>query len=246
MVFLADIFLQKKRTVRILFFLIFFLLSQTSYAQKTMKLIYVYDPLCGWCYGFSPVIEAFVKKYQADFEVEVISGGMVTGDRIGPIGEVAPYIAWAYKDVENATGVKFGSNFLDHVLKKGTAIFTSLPASYALTAFKTLKPAEQLSFAARLQKAVYFDGFEPLDTGQYGLLAAEFGLQAANFLMAMQSPKNLAATHAEFAMSQKLGVRGFPTVFLKDLDTYYNLAKGAVSLKILEQNYLSVKSMLKR
>ena len=92
-----------------------------------IKLIYVYDALCGWCYGFSSVINQFAEKYENDLIFEVISGGMVTGGRIGPIGEVVGYISWAYKDVENATGIKFGNNFLNKTLKDGKAIFTSIP-----------------------------------------------------------------------------------------------------------------------
>ena len=101
-----------------------------------IKLIYVYDALCGWCYGFSPVIDQFAKKYKNDLTFEVISGGMVTGGRIGSIGEVAGYISWAYKDVENATGIKFGNNFLNKTLKDGKAIFTSIPPAIAMSVFK--------------------------------------------------------------------------------------------------------------
>ncbi len=60
--------------------------------MKKGKLIYVYDALCGWCYGFSPVISKIHKEYKDSLEFEVISGGMILGDRIGPIGEVASYI----------------------------------------------------------------------------------------------------------------------------------------------------------
>ena len=76
------------------------------------KLIYVYDALCGWCFGFSPVMSTFAKKYQSEIEVQVVSGGMIRGDRIGPIGEVAPYIKEAYKTVEDSTGITFGKAFL--------------------------------------------------------------------------------------------------------------------------------------
>lgn len=50
---------------------------------------------------------------------------MVVG-KVVPIGEVASYISWACKDVEKATGVKFGDGFLNDILKDGKAIFTSI------------------------------------------------------------------------------------------------------------------------
>ncbi|NJL75411.1 MAG: hypothetical protein HC892_10655 [Saprospiraceae bacterium] len=107
-------------------------------AQNTnrMKIIYVYDALCGWCYGFSPTMQEFHNKYQSELDFEVISGGMVTKDRIGPIGEVASYISWAYKEVERTTGVQFGTSFLQGVLKDGKAIFYFLSTHYCIICFQ--------------------------------------------------------------------------------------------------------------
>jgi hypothetical protein len=69
------------------------------------KIIYIYDALCGWCYGFSPVMQQLQEKYAGKLEFEVLSGGMIMGLRAGPIGEVAAYIEKAYPDVESETCV---------------------------------------------------------------------------------------------------------------------------------------------
>ena len=210
-----------------------------------MKIYYVYDALCGWCYGFSPVIQAFATKHAAEVEIEVVSGCMVKGDRIGPIGEVAPYIAWAYKDVENASGVQFGSNFLDITLKDGKAIFTSLPACLAMSAFKTLRPAEAVAFASRLQKGVYWEGREPMDTAHYGTMAAEFGLNSAAFIAQMQSPATLSLAQVDIALSNSMGVTGFPTVVAEVGGKRIAIARGFVDAKTLEANYQKAAKMLK-
>ena len=111
-----------------------------TYRQVCMDkptLLYVYDPLCGWCYGFSPVMQRLHETFHEQIQFEVLSGGMVLGDRAGPIGQVAPYISWAYKHVEERCGVKFGADFLEGVLKPGTAIFSSEKPCTALTVFKS-------------------------------------------------------------------------------------------------------------
>jgi len=41
------------------------------------KIIYVWDPMCGWCYGFEPQMEKFQEKYRDEYDFEVIIGGMV-------------------------------------------------------------------------------------------------------------------------------------------------------------------------
>jgi putative protein-disulfide isomerase len=170
------------------------------------RIIYVYDALCGWCYGFSPVISQLYTEHKTKIEFEVLSGGMITGDRIGPIGEVAPYIKWAYKDVENATGVKFGDHFLNEVLENGKAVFTSIPLGLSLTIFKEYYPERAIEFAADLQKAVYFDGLQPLDTNGFIPLFAKYGIGEQVVLSKMSSQVYLDKTQSEFLEVSKMGV----------------------------------------
>lgn len=204
-----------------------------------MKIIYAYDALCGWCYGFSPVIEQLAADHP-EVEFEVLSGGMVTGSRIGPIGTVAPYIKWAYKDVENATGVKFGEAFLKGVLEDGKAIFSSLKPGYALTVAKQLAPEKALAFAARLQKAVYFDGILPDHYASYGPLAADFGFDPAQFVEQMQDAAIQRKTEEEFARVANLGVRGFPTVFAAKEGKMTLIAHGFVPYETLKHRLESL------
>jgi putative protein-disulfide isomerase len=217
------------------------LISSCAQGQQTtqddMKLIYVYDALCGWCYGFSPVITAFHKNHREELDFEVLSGGMITGGRIGPIGEVAGYISQAYKDVERATGVTFGQNFLKDILEEGSAIFTSIPPAVALTVFKQHQPRQAVAFAARLQKAIYYDGIAPTDYEAYGQLAAEFGLDASSFVTEMKSNENLQLTREEFQRASGFGVTGFPTVLLQQNGRIVVLARGYVPLSRLEAAY---------
>ena len=202
-----------------------------------MKIIYVYDALCGWCYGFSPVMEKFYQDHRAEVSFEVMSGGMITGSRIGPIGEVAPYIKWAYKEVEQATGVTFGKGFLDDVLEEGTTVFTSVPLGVALSVFKSHRPEEAVLFAGALQKAVYYDGIAPQDAAAYAPLAEAFGINGKTFVGQMEQPEFLALAEADFQRSQQLGVSGFPTVFAEVDDTYYRLASGYTRSADLEGRF---------
>jgi putative protein-disulfide isomerase len=188
--------------------------------------IYVYDALCGWCYGFSPVMQKLHEKYRNDFSFEVISGGMVTGERIGEIGKVAPYISWAYKDVENRTGVKFGEKFLDGILKDGTAIFSSIKPALALSVFKKQLPEKSVEFAHTLQSAIYFDGIEPDKFESYLPYAEKFGLDGAAFIAEMHLSDTEKSMLADFDLSRKLGVSGFPTTFFLHDKKNYALARG--------------------
>ena len=207
-----------------------------------MRIIYVYDALCGWCYGFSPVMTQFEAKYKDSLSFEVLSGGMITGGRIGPIGKVAPYISWAYKEVEQATGVRFGDKFLNHTLKDGKAIFTSVPPAVALSVFKHLQPEKAVQFASELQKAVYFDGIEPENLSAYGQIAAKFGINADDFVSKMQEDFYKKSAEADFKKSSALNVNGFPTIFLERNGVYHTIGSGYMPLQTLENNYLTAKN----
>jgi len=231
-----------KNILLIVFFVSNFVICKS---QENMKIVYVYDALCGWCYGFSPVMTQFQEKYKDSLSFEVISGGMITGGRIGPIGEVASYISWAYKDVEKATGIEFGSEFLNKTLKKGDAIFTSIPPAVALSVFKDLDPKNSFRFASELQKMIYYDGIEPENIEAYGKIAAKFGLDTDSFVLKMKDPLYKKLAEDDFKKSNALNVSGFPTLFLEINGKYYKLGSGYMTLSSLESNYLSIKNKIK-
>ena len=179
---------------------------------------YLYDALCGWCYGFSPVINELYDQYHEKVDFKVLSGGLVTGSRVGPIGVVAGYIKEAYKNVEEKTGVKFGEAFLSEVLEPGTEQFTSIPPALAMALFRNQLPNKQLSFATRIQKAIYGEGMAPSEWTTYGQLAAEFGLNAIEFAEKMQHPKLEELIHEEFKIPEQWGINGFPALVFQDIN----------------------------
>lgn len=200
------------------------------------KLIYIYDALCGWCYGFSPVMQQIHEKYAGRLDFEVLSGGMIMGLRAGPIGEVAAYIEKAYPDVERATGIRFGEGFLHNILRPGTAIFSSEMPGIALTVFRKHKPEQAVEFAHALQNALYFSGIELSLLENYRPLAEQFGLSGNDFVREMQAEENRYETMLEFQTVANWGVNGYPTVLLKpDHDhQYYMIARGYTPFERLD------------
>lgn len=197
-------------------------------------LVYIYDALCGWCYGFSPVMKRLHGTHRDRLAFDVMSGGMVMGSRVGPIGQVAPYISWAYKQVEDRTGVTFGEGFLKNVLEPGTAIFSSEKPGIALTVFKSERPDEAVSFAHDLQRAVYFDGLDLQADPTYAALVQPYGLDGAAFVEKLNDFRFKQKTYTEFQTVSKLGVTGFPTVLLLTPEKNYVLSRGYVPLEELD------------
>ena len=201
---------------------------------------YVYDALCGWCYGFSPVMKSFFEKHQADFEFRVVSGGMVMGERSGPIGQVAGYIKTAYKQVEDRTGVKFGKAFLEGMLEEGTANFSSLQPAIAMSVFRSFRPEDQVSFAHDLQSMIYADGFGPEEIAHYGVIADKYGVDREAFNKGMGNEELIKDAFGDFEIAQQLDVQGFPSAFIHRGDTFYMVVHGYCEESLLERRVAKV------
>ena len=203
---------------------------------------YIYDALCGWCYGFSPVITEFFEKHRDHYNFQVLSGGMVIGEKEGQIGVVAGYIKDAYKQVEEMTGIKFGDEFLNGTLEEGTAYFSSVPAALAMALFRTQKPEEAIYFAKRIQKAIYFDGLPPAELSTYGECVKDFKLDPELFQQKMSEKTVQDLVQQEFGVVARWGIKGFPSVVYKDGDHAYMIARGYSPLPVLEETFENVKT----
>ena len=65
----------------------FFLLMTPDSPAALPELLYLHDPLCGWCYGTSAAINELQAEFAGRLDVSVLCGGMVVGDDAGPIAE---------------------------------------------------------------------------------------------------------------------------------------------------------------
>ena len=69
----------------------------------TTELVYAFDPLCGWCYGFGGALRA-LRGARPDLRIALRMGGLVTGDRIGLYSAAAEYIRTASARLTAVTG----------------------------------------------------------------------------------------------------------------------------------------------
>jgi len=76
-----------------------------NHAQE--KLLYFADPMCSWCYGFSPVITALTEHFAGRLPVKVVMGGLRAGNTrpMGPQDKETIRGAWTH--VHAATGQPF-------------------------------------------------------------------------------------------------------------------------------------------
>jgi len=198
------------------------------------ELLYIQDPLCGWCYGMSPVINQIQQDFAGQIDVSVLCGGMVKGDDVEPISDTWEYLGQSLGEVEKVTGVQFGDAF-KALGEAGEYRYDSEPPSRAIAAFRhlTQDPARTVAFAHAVQTALFRDGQDLNNPVTYGALLAPFGVDEIAFQRRWSAPEAAQATQQEFAAVGRIGVEGFPTAVLRIGEQGYVLARGYQSYEQL-------------
>lgn len=182
--------------------------------MSSPTLIYVYDPLCGWCYGFHPVMEKIQQRFSGSLNIEVKPGGLATGDRAEPIGQGYSYISEASKQVEKATGIQFGENF-KLLAEEGSYLYDSVPPCRAQMVINQLTPEHALSFAGVLHKALFLRGMNLNEAATYLTLIEEFDIDPDTFMNLFHSEKIAERLWEEFKWCENAGVTGFPALLIR-------------------------------
>ena len=198
-----------------------------DFATNRPELLYLHDPLCGWCYGTSPAINQLQADFADRVDVSVLCGGMVVGKDAGPIAETWDYLRQSLDEVESVTGVHFGEGFRE-LGAAGTYRYDSEPPSRAIVAFRQLTqdPARTVAFAHATQQALFRDGLDLNQAATYAPLLAPFGVDAAKFEQRWAAPETAQAAQQEFAAVARIGVQGFPTAVVRIGEQGYVLARG--------------------
>jgi len=209
-------------------------LTRANQTTEKMKLLYVYDALCGWCYGFGPVVEKIEKDFNGSVEVEIISGGMVMGDRVAPVGNMAGYILNAIPRVEKTTGIQFGQPYID-LLKEGSYVTSSEKPSVALCVYKSFTNEKSVEYGHAIQTSFYKYAKDLNNDSLYADLAAGFNINRAEFLKRMQDSTYLKQAQEEFKRAANLGVTGYPTLLVKQEKGYAKITEGYTGYESIEK-----------
>jgi putative protein-disulfide isomerase len=140
------------------------------------RLIYGFDPLCGWCYGFVPAMQALREAFP-DLPVDLALPGLVTGARIGPYAAMADYIRGASARLKAVTG-RAPSDAFFRLISDPALMSSSGPPALVLAHARTRDPAKAVDFAHRLIEAHFEQGANYNDPAIYPPLLAASGLPA--------------------------------------------------------------------
>ena len=176
--------------------------------MDTPHLIYFADPMCSWCYGFSPVIEDIRRAFGRALPVRVVMGGLRPGTTDPMTEEAKRQVTGHWTHVAEASGLPFDRSVLD---REGF-VYDTDPAARAVVVVRAEDEELAAPFLGRTQRAFYAENRDVTSGEVLADLAAEFGLARERFLEDWNSEAAKQATWRDYAVSQRAGVTGFPTL----------------------------------
>lgn len=182
--------------------------------ERDEELIYGFDPLCGWCFAFGPTYRA-VRAAHPDLPVQMRYGGLVLGERVGPIAGHRDYLLRGLEQVRLTAGVAAGAAFLEGLLADGTYVSDSEPPCRAIYAMERLAPESAADFAAALPDIHYIDGRPLDDLATLAGLAERHGADPAAFAALWGSAEARTGVQAAFAAARAFGIRSYPTLLYR-------------------------------
>lgn len=185
---------------------------------------YLFDPLCGWCYGAAPAIAALRGLGGVTLKAQPV--GMFAWEHAVPLEHMRDHIRPADDRIAALTGQPFSEIYFERVIGQADGKVQSGPATQALWLAEQSKPGAALDLLPAIQRARYVDGRDITDPG---LLAGLGNLDADT----ITDPQTEAAARAWAGqgaqMMSAVGARGVPTLLMQD---------GAGRTGVVPSNYL--------
>lgn len=179
---------------------------------KIMKVYYLFDPLCGWCYGAKPALETVASQYP----VELTPTGLFFRSGRVMDADFTQY-AWGNDErIERLTGQPFSTAYRENVLQGGGQ-FDSQNSLLALTAVREMAPEQEIAVLSALQTARYIDGRDNADLDVIADILYTQGL--GDVVPKLHDPQTkqtlLARINFGQQLAQRLGVSGVPQLVLE-------------------------------
>ncbi len=193
----------------------------------TVSLHYLYDPLCGWCYGAAPGLNALlVAEGLPPLTLHPV--GLFAGRGARPMDRSFAAYAWSNDQrIAKLTGQIFSAAYRDGPLARFDRPFDSTPATRALTAVHALAPAREAEALDAIQRARFVDGRDITDAAVLAEVLSRLGLGEA--AVTLVDDATLIRRMAEGqALLTQAGGNGVPTLVLRTADGVRALSSQAL------------------
>jgi len=171
-------------------------------------LLYFADPMCSWCWGFSPAVDKIVEAVDGKMDIRVVMGGLRPGTTEPWNDRGKAEIRNHWEHVRDASGQPFDFGLFE----RPDFIYDTEPACRAVVTARRLDSTQTLAMLKSVHHAFYAENTDVTDTDELTRIAIGHGFDEAAFRNALGDAETITETQGDFWLSQASGVSGFPTL----------------------------------
>jgi putative protein-disulfide isomerase len=190
-------------------------------SQDKAVLIYVGDPMCSWCYGFTNELNEVVESLGDDVDFEIVMGGLRPYNDES-ILELADFLKGHWDEVAHRSGMPFKYE----ILAIDDFIYDTEPPSRAVVIVRDAFPDKAYLFFKAVQNAFYNGNLRTDDVKTYNDILKNLKIDFVDFEIKFNSKEYKSLIKEDFKRASQLGVSGFPALLLKKGDKTHIVANG--------------------
>jgi len=175
-------------------------------------LIYVHDPMCSWCWGFTEVYRQLLEGLPAEVEIRRLLGGLAPDSDVPMPDSMQAMLQQTWRRIEMMIpGRQFNFEFWNRCVPRRS----TYPACRAVIAAREQGEQYDTLMTAAIQQAYYQQARNPSDNETLIELAQEIGLDADRFGSELLDAKTHRQLLDEIELARSIGIDGFPSLMLE-------------------------------
>jgi len=198
-----------------------------------MILYYVHDPMCSWCWGFSPTWSKIRSQLPENVELKYLLGGLAPDSQEPMPQDMQQAIAGYWKKIQqHIPGTEFNFDFWQECEPRRS----TYPSCRAVIAARKQKPELEREMIESIQKAYYLNAKNPSIDETLISIAGSLGLDEEKFAADLNSDETQLQLKKEINFGRQIGAQGFPSMILEKDGRYeyvpldYNDPSAALKL----------------
>jgi putative protein-disulfide isomerase len=185
-----------------------------------MKLYYVHDPMCSWCWTFRPVWQKLQHQLPSEVSVSYVLGGLAPDSHDPMTLAMQRQIQHHWHVIQKRVpGTMFNFDFW----KSCEPRRSTFAACRAVIAAKAQADKYEDAMILAIQEAYYLHAQNPSDDSVLIACAEQIGLDVQRFTTMLNSEDCKRQLRDDVCFSQEIGAEGFPSLILYHHNQYQNI-----------------------
>lgn len=175
------------------------------------RLLYFLDPMCSWCWAFTPALRAIEAQLPEEMPLVRVLGGLAPDTDETMPSHLQEKLQEGWRNIQTRVpGTVFNFDYWAVCTPRRS---THRACRAVIVAGRHGRESEKAMIGA-IQRAYYLEARNPSDRSTLVALAGEIGLDQADFALALDDAETQAELDRQILFSREQGVEGFPTLIL--------------------------------